>query len=829
MTLKNNFRAHCEYVPSDINLKFTPKLILGIIFVFFVISACSNIDEKKAIFLKEGRSYLDHYDYRMARIQFKRALRIDPNLAAAYYNLGLIEVQLGNAKQALSNFLHAIELNPEHIDTQIQIGLLMLSARSPYKATQRADIVLANEKNHQKALRLKAAALLELDNDEDNLRMAAQIFERLLRSGHTSAEIYYQSARALLHQKNLVQAQVRVTEGLTQHPHDYRLNELLAKIYVQLGENKDAIDTYQKLMTMASDNPDYLFELADLLWVTHQTQKSQKLLARHILPIGTKDAAVWLRLSEFYRQKNKLTLSYKALTTGLSIHPHHFELHLAIARKLIEKKDYLSAIKHLKPGLIRSEKDAGSNLKDAKLLISKCFLAIGELAQAEQYSDEYLESHPQSQKARFIQGMIDLLNDAPCKAAATFLSILEANPFNDAARIQLAHAMVRDDQWQKAIDILTTGTLKHKNNVSLWQALFKTYRQQKKFDQAEKQLNKILLKHPNDYSTMILQADFYRFIGDRDKAEQTYRKMIGVFPEDPSSYLQLSQLYTQDNKFDMATRQLENGLAMHPKSDEILLALTKIYLKRGKYDLVLKMAMKKIKESPHDAQAFMLTGKVYAAVREYGKSETAFLKAIDAKPNSAEAQIELMELWYRQNEKQKIVKYFNSLIKARPNSIASHAALAAFYLKEHAYLKAIEFYESALDRNPEKFLWTLEMVQLMCSHPRNNKDNSNAIVFAKKSLQHHPDNPLVLDALGWAYYHSGNVNQARGYLYQALNLAPNQPTIYFHLAKVSLGTGQYKKAADALEKALAINENFSEKKEALKILKNLRLKNRFQS
>ena len=328
---------------------------------------------------------------------------------------------------------------------------------------------------------------------------------------------------------------------------------------------------------------------------------------------------------------------------------------------------------------------------------------------------------------------------------------------------------------------------------------------------------------------MILQAEFYRFIGDRDKAEKTYRKMISVFPKEPSFYLQLSQLYTQDNKFDVATRQLENGLARRPESSEILLALVEIYLKRGRHDLVLSMAMKKLEQTPHDAQAFMLIGKAYAAVREYGKSEAAFLKAIDSKPNYIEAQIELMELWYRQKKKQKIVRYFKPLIKARPNIIAPHAALAAFYLKKHAYSKAIELYESALNSDPEKFSWTLEMVQLMCSHPRNNKDKSNAVVLAKKSLQHHPDNPLVLDALGWAYYHNGNINQAHGYLYQALNLSPNQPTIYFHLAKVSLDTGQYEKAADALENALAINKNFSEKKEALKILKNLRLTNRFQS
>ncbi len=47
---------------------------------------------------------------------FNQALRLDPELATAYYNRGFIRFELKDYQQAIENFNQAIQLNPENAD-----------------------------------------------------------------------------------------------------------------------------------------------------------------------------------------------------------------------------------------------------------------------------------------------------------------------------------------------------------------------------------------------------------------------------------------------------------------------------------------------------------------------------------------------------------------------------------------------------------------------------------------------------------------------------------------------------------------------------------------
>ena len=171
------------------------------IIIFLLIAACSGGGEdRKTILLIAGKADYLKGDYSMARLHFKQALRIDPTMTDAYYHLGLTEIQLGNVKQALGNFLRVTTSQPNHSNAQLQIGQIMLDAGFWQKAVQRANTILAFDSSHQTAMKLKATALLEGSNTEDKVKIAAQISEQLLQAGDLSADVYHQSATALLHQ-----------------------------------------------------------------------------------------------------------------------------------------------------------------------------------------------------------------------------------------------------------------------------------------------------------------------------------------------------------------------------------------------------------------------------------------------------------------------------------------------------------------------------------------------------------------------------------------------------------------------------------------------------
>jgi tetratricopeptide (TPR) repeat protein len=404
---------------------------------------------------------------------------------------------------------------------------------------------------------------------------------------------------------------------------------------------------------------------------------------------------------------------------------------------------------------------------------------------------------------------------------------LDINPLNDTARIQLAGAMSRTNQWQKAIEILAEGVEKSKCHTTFRHALFQVHMQLKNYIQAETQLNEILSKNSNDIPTMVMLADFYRRINAHDKAIRIYTIISDSQPLTFLPYIELGKLYAKERNYDKALKQLKKGHALLPESKELLLELAKIYVEMGKYDLSVNIVEKRLEKNPRDAFAFLLKGKIYASMGEYEISENAYKKAIRLKPNYTKAYIELMELWYHQKKKDQITTYYHALVKNTPNTIHAGAALAEFYVKEQAYPKAIEVYESIIEKNPDG-LPALNLISLLCAHPRSELDLSNALTLAKEALQNNPDNPAVLDMLGWAYYHNDDLNRAQGYLYRSLDIAPDKPMTLYHLAKVTLEVGQLKKAVDALQRALKLNKDFSDKDTAQKMLRDLLQKKQFQ-
>ncbi len=70
--------------------------------------------------------------------------------------------------------------------------------------------------------------------------------------------------------------------------------------------------------------------------------------------------------------------------------------------------------------------------------------------------------------------------------------------------------------------------------------------------------------------------------------------------------------------------------------------------------------------------------------------------------------------------------------------------------------------------------------------------------MAKKYLEEaaasRPEDPFIIDSLGWAYYKMGNYADAKDYLEQALSIMPSDPTINDHLGDILFKLGEKESA-----------------------------------
>jgi tetratricopeptide (TPR) repeat protein len=103
-------------------------------------------------------------------------------------------------------------------------------------------------------------------------------------------------------------------------------------------------------------------------------------------------------------------------------------------------------------------------------------------------------------------------------------------------------------------------------------------------------------------------------------------------------------------------------------------------------------------------------------------------------------------------------------------------AYAAWSQKE--YDKAVEFYERALELDENNTTALNGLGYILADTDR---DVLKGLRFCRKAVDRKPQSAAYLDSLGWAYFKSGDVPEARVWLRRALDLAPQQREIRNHM------------------------------------------------
>ena len=78
---------------------------------------------------------------------------------------------------------------------------------------------------------------------------------------------------------------------------------------------------------------------------------------------------------------------------------------------------------------------------------------------------------------------------------------------------------------------------------------------------------------------------------------------------------------------------------------------------------------------------------------------------------------------------------------------------------------------------------------------------AEAITLLDKALTLAPDDPFILDSVGWAQYRSGNLARAQEYLERAYRVRPD-PEIAAHLGEVLWARGQRDEAGKLWQTSL---------------------------
>jgi tetratricopeptide (TPR) repeat protein len=117
-------------------------------------------------------------------------------------------------------------------------------------------------------------------------------------------------------------------------------------------------------------------------------------------------------------------------------------------------------------------------------------------------------------------------------------------------------------------------------------------------------------------------------------------------------------------------------------------------------------------------------------------------------------------------------------------SVQLYNTLAYAAWTQKNFKNAVDLYEKALDLD-ENNITAMNCLGYILADT--NMDVMRGLRLCRKAVDRKPQNPAYLDSLGWAYFKSGELLEARTWLRRALEMAPHEKEIKEHFRIVTGG------------------------------------------
>jgi tetratricopeptide (TPR) repeat protein len=149
------------------------------------------------------------------------------------------------------------------------------------------------------------------------------------------------------------------------------------------------------------------------------------------------------------------------------------------------------------------------------------------------------------------------------------------------------------------------------------------------------------------------------------------------------------------------------------------------------------------------------------------------------------------------------MRRLTTIVAERPHDVEALSALAELQRSAKKYAEAAATYDRAIAAVgiPQRENWTLFYFRGICYE--RSKQWPQAEADFKKALELYPDQPLVLNYLGYSWVDQGlNLEEAFKMLRKAVELRPNDGYIVDSLGWAHYKLGQYTAATETLERAI---------------------------
>jgi tetratricopeptide (TPR) repeat protein len=445
-------------------------------------------------------------------------------------------------------------------------------------------------------------------------------------------------------------------------------------------------------------------------------------------------------------------------------------------------------------------------------LLSRTFLSVlteGNVEEASKLGDRLLTMDHSDRIARLVLGVRDLKAKHYSSARQNFAQSVRGPVTDLTATLLAAWAQAGAGDGKGAVDTLD------KLSGPDWYGIFKDlhaglildFTNNKK--DAGKRYASAYKADPQALRTVEAYGRYLSRTGSKDDALKIYEDFSKALPDHPIVNEEVKQI-SAGEKLPSLIESPQAGAA------EALYGLGASIGRHGGEDLALVYLQLALYLEPSHQMALLSLGDLYEDLKKPDLAIKAYERIPASSPLARNAQIQMavdLDALDRTDEAKKLLE---NVIAEHPKDTEAIIELGNIQRARKDFADCGDTYGKAIDTvpNPEKSNWVMFYFRGICyerSHqwPAAEADMKKALTLypeqplvlnylgyswvdqgvhmeegmdmIRRAVEQRPDDGYIVDSLGWANYRTGNYDEAVKNLERAVELKPEDPTINDHL------------------------------------------------
>lgn len=466
-----------------------------------------------------------------------------------------------------------------------------------------------------------------------------------------------------------------------------------------------------------------------------------------------------------------------------------------------------------------------------------------DLPRALQAAQRWVQLAPDDLEARQVLAMMYVHNDQVEPALEHFERLLsrgeQGSPFitkegqeGDSAFLKIAALLSKEPNKAAAMDAMKRLVSRHGGDPYAHFAYGQLALQAGDAEQALRAVTIALRMKSPWPEAQVLQARTRMQLGDGELAVNELKQAVAASPDDKALRLQYARLLLQQQQVDAARAQFDIILSASPEDAEALLAAAVLTLEFDEPDLAEEYLLRVVKLGKRLDNAYYYLGRIAQLKKNYPQAKQWYEK-VSQGDEVLDAQIHIAHILALEGDVAAARNRLNEL-RARVPMLASRIALAEgeILMDVEQYQEAMNVYGQALQEQPNdaellyaraltaEKLGRLDLLEqdlraIIARDPQHahalnalgytladrTERYDEALRYIERALKLEPDEPMIMDSMGWINYRMQNFAEAVKHLRRAYDLSKDAE-VAAHLGEVLWVMGDQDAAREVWQRAL---------------------------